>query len=96
MPIQMVELGSASGFWKCSVCARVSRLPTRGPPPPPSRCTPVRGLEPRASEARGHRCVTLECSDNAALVICTKCFSYSSHGRISGLAESCAAPTRSK
>eukprot|EP00959_Pyramimonas_sp_CCMP1952_P414874 8692344-Pyramimonas_sp.AAC.1 len=36
------------------------------------------------------------CSDNAALVICTKCLSYSSRGRICGLAEKRAAPTRSK
>lgn len=72
-PIQIPELGSVSGFWKCSSCGKVSRLPTHGPPPPSSKCVPFHGLEARVLEARGHRCIPLSCSDNSMLVICTKC-----------------------
>ena len=86
-----------STFWQCEACLRVSRGvrnpqpldPTRLDPPPPGACVRPPLIDPRALRQRKHRCIALACSDNALLIVCTKCKAYSSHGHPRNLSGNC-------
>ena len=81
-------------FWRCVRCLQVARV--KWPRKPRfSVCLGDRDLPFEDIAALGHSCIALECSDEATLLICMHCKSYSSHCRFKGLKEDCPRkPTR--
>ena len=75
-----------SKFWRCEGCLKVSWSCGK---PAEGNCRGLHKLDPQVFARLQHRCVSLECSDGATLVVCLKCKAYSGHGQVRNLAKEC-------
>ena len=57
--------------------------------PVEGHCRGLHKLDPQVLLRLQHKCVSLECSDGATLVVCLRCKAYSGHGQVRNLAKKC-------